>query len=70
MVCWSFQYQNWMMKTMFCFLSLDETIVQHGAEFNLGLHKYHGDNFSPRGHKYIREFECEKVPTTIYRVGV
>ena len=49
--------------------SLDETIVQHGAEFNLGLHKYHGDNFSPRGHKYIREFECEKVPTTIYRVG-
>lgn len=49
--------------------SLDETVVQHGAEFNLGLHKYHGDNFSPRGHKYIREFECEKVPTTIYRVG-
>lgn len=49
--------------------SLDETVIQHGAEFNLGLHKYHGDNFSPRGHKYIREFEVEKVPTTIYRVG-
>lgn len=49
--------------------SLDETVIQHGAEFNLGLHKYHGDVFSPRGHKYIREFECEKVPTTIYRVG-
>ena len=49
--------------------SLDETVIQHGAEFNLGLHKYGGDNFSPRGHKYIREFECEKVPTTIYRVG-
>lgn len=49
--------------------SLDETVVQHGAEFNLGLHKYQGDNFSPRGHKYIREFDCEKVPTTIYRVG-
>lgn len=49
--------------------SLDETVIQHGAEFNLGLHKYHGDTFSPRGHKYIREFECEKVPTTIYRVG-
>ena len=49
--------------------SLDETVIQHGAEFNLGLHKYHGDNFSPRGHKYIREFECEKVPTTWYRVG-
>lgn len=49
--------------------SLDETVIQHGAEFNLGLHKYHGDNYSPRGHKYIREFECEKVPTTLYRVG-
>ena len=49
--------------------SLDETVIQHGAEFNLGLHKYHGDNYSPRGHKYIREYECDKIPTTIYRVG-
>lgn len=49
--------------------SLDETVIQHGAEFNLGLHKYNGENFSPRGHKYIREFDCEKVPTTLYRVG-
>lgn len=49
--------------------SLDETVVQHGAEFNLGLHKYQGNNFSPLGHKYIREFNCDKVPTTIYRVG-
>lgn len=49
--------------------SLDETVVQHGAEFNLGLHKFQGDNFSPKGHKYIREFECEKIPVTTYRVG-
>ncbi len=49
--------------------SLDETVIQHGAEFNLGIHKYRGGTFSPRGHKYIREFDCEKVPTTIYRVG-
>ena len=49
--------------------SLDETVIQHGAEFNLGLHKYQGNNFSPRGHKYIREFDCQQVPTTIYRVG-
>ena len=27
--------------------SFDETVIQHGAEFNLGLHKYAGDNFSP-----------------------
>ena len=49
--------------------SLDVTVVQHGAEFNLGLHKYQGNNYSPKGHKYIREFDCDKVPTTIYRVG-
>ena len=49
--------------------SLDVTVVQHGAEFNLGLHKYQGNNFSPMGHKYIRKFDCDKVPTTIYRVG-
>jgi predicted glycogen debranching enzyme len=49
--------------------SLDETVVQHGAEFNLGLHKYQGNNFSPNGHKYIREFDCEHIPATIYRVG-
>ena len=49
--------------------SLDETVIQHGAEFNLGLHKYQGNNYSPNGHKYIREFQWEKVPTTIYRVG-
>lgn len=49
--------------------SLDETIIQHGAEFNLGLHKYQGDNYSPKGHKYIIHFEWDKVATTTYRVG-
>ena len=42
--------------------SLDPTVIQHGASFNLGLHKY-------QGHKYIREFDCDTVPTTLYRVG-
>ena len=49
--------------------SLDETVVQHGAEFNLGIHKYQGDNYSPKGHKYIVSFEWEQVPTWTYRVG-
>ena len=49
--------------------SLDETIIQHGAEFNLGVHEYEGGHFSPNGHKYIREFKCEVIPSTIYRVG-
>lgn len=49
--------------------SLDASVVQHGAEFNLGLHLYQGGVCSPNGHKYIREFNCDKVPTTRYRVG-
>ena len=49
--------------------SLDETVIQHGAEFNLGLHKYQGENYSPKGHKYIMSFEWDKVPTWIYRIG-
>jgi predicted glycogen debranching enzyme len=49
--------------------SFDETVVQHGAEFNLGLHKYAGGSFSPNGHKYIREYSCDSVPRTLYRVG-
>lgn len=49
--------------------SLDETVIQHGAEFNLGIHKYQGENFSPKGHKYIIGFEWDKIPTTYYRIG-
>lgn len=49
--------------------SFDETVIQHGAEFNLGIHKYDGNNYSPMGHKYIREFTCDFLPRTIYRVG-
>lgn len=49
--------------------SFDETVIQHGAEFNLGLHKYEGGSFSPNGHKYIREYTMETVPRTVYRVG-
>ena len=49
--------------------SLDETVIQRGAEFNLGIHRYAGDIYSPNGHKYIREFNCDNGPKTIYRVG-
>jgi predicted glycogen debranching enzyme len=49
--------------------SLDETVIQHGAEFNMGVHQYSNYHFSPNGHKYIRQYNCETVPQTIYRVG-
>lgn len=53
----------------FVFLSsLDETVVQHEAEFNLALHQFPGE-FNPLGHKYIEEFHNDPVPTTVYRVG-
>ena len=48
--------------------NLDETVIQHGREFNLGIHKYPG-NYEPRGHKYIVDFEYEPVFTLTYRVG-
>lgn len=47
---------------------LDETVIQHGQAFNLGIHKYPG-NYEPRGHKYIIDFEYEPVYTLTYRVG-
>jgi predicted glycogen debranching enzyme len=49
--------------------SLDETVIQHEAEFNLGVHQYPDYHFSPNGHKYVRQFEFDSVPYTIYRVG-
>jgi len=48
--------------------SLDETIVQHDQEFNLGIHKYPGEYY-PKGHKYARWFEMDPVWKMIYRVG-
>ena len=48
--------------------SLDESLIQHGKAFNLGIHRY-GDIYEPRGHKYIREFEIDKCVSIIYRVG-
>ena len=48
--------------------ALDETIVQHGQAFNLGIHKYPG-NYEPRGHKYIVDFEYEPIFALTYRVG-
>ncbi len=49
--------------------SLDETIIQYGAEFNLGVHKYSYNHYSPNGHKYLRRFDFDKVSESVYRVG-
>lgn len=49
--------------------SFDETVIQNDAEFNLGIHRYQGGNYEPKGHKYIRDIKFNKVPKTTYRVG-
>ncbi|MEI6454744.1 MAG: amylo-alpha-1,6-glucosidase [bacterium] len=49
--------------------SLDETVIQRESEFNLGIHKYPGNLYTPKGHKYIRDFVTEPIPKLTYRVG-
>ena len=49
--------------------SLDETVIQQEAEFNLGIHKYRGGTYHPKGHKYIRDFTVDEVPALQYKVG-
>ena len=41
--------------------TLDETVIQHEAQFNLGIHKFPGDFYEPKGHKYIRNFEFDTI---------
>ncbi len=48
--------------------ALDETVIQHGKEFHLGVRRYPGGVFHP-GHKYLRDFSSEPIPTLTYRVG-
>ncbi|MFJ1380668.1 glycogen debranching enzyme N-terminal domain-containing protein [Capnocytophaga canimorsus] len=48
--------------------SLDETIIQHGRDFNFAVHQY-PETYEPRGHKYIVDVSYEKAFTVIYQVG-
>jgi len=47
--------------------ALDETIIQHDKEFHLAVRKYPG--VLHPGHKYLREFKSDPIPTLIYHVG-
>lgn len=49
--------------------SLDLSVIQDKEEFNLGIHKYPGEVYHPKGHKYIQDFQSDPVPQIIYRVG-
>lgn len=49
--------------------SIDVTVVNNDKSFNIGLRKYKGDYYSPKGHKYLEDFEADVIPMRIYRVG-
>ncbi len=49
--------------------SLDINVVNNDRNFNIGIRKYKGDYFSPKGHKYLENFEVETIPVRIFRVG-
>lgn len=49
--------------------SLDVTVVNNDKSFNTGIRKYKGDYFSPKGHKYIEDFNTDSIPSRTYRVG-
>jgi predicted glycogen debranching enzyme len=49
--------------------SLDLTVIQHNASFNLAIHRYKGGVYNPKGHKYMREYITDPIPKITYRVG-
>jgi predicted glycogen debranching enzyme len=49
--------------------NLDETVIQRGAEFNLGIHQFPGGVYHPKGHRYMRDFGTDPIPHAVYRVG-
>lgn len=49
--------------------SFHETVIQNNAEFNLGIHKYRDNIYSPKGHKYVRDFQLDPTGKITWRVG-
>jgi len=49
--------------------AFDETLIQHNAEFNLGIRKYKGETYQPKGHKYLKDLTNEPIPRLTYAVG-
>lgn len=48
--------------------ALDESLHLGGRQFNLGIHCY-GDQYDPKGHKYVVDFEVDPTPAITYKVG-
>ena len=48
---------------------LDETIIQKGNKFHLGVRRFIDDHVEPRGNKYLYALDYERIPKYTYRVG-
>lgn len=49
--------------------SVDESVIQKDNSANLGIHKYKGGNYEPKGQKYIIDFTTEPIPKITYQIG-
>lgn len=49
--------------------SLDVSVVQGEEEFSLGIHRYKGGIYEPKGHTYIRNIEFDSIPKITYCIG-
>lgn len=49
--------------------SLDVSVVEGDEVLNLGIHKFDDDHYSPKGHKYLKDFNTELIPSLSYAVG-
>lgn len=49
--------------------SLDVSLIQGEEEFMLGIHRYKGGIYEPKGHIYIRNIEFDYLPKITYRIG-
>jgi predicted glycogen debranching enzyme len=49
--------------------SLDISVVQGEDEFNLGIHRYRGGHYDPKGHIYIHNIVFGLIPKITYRIG-
>lgn len=50
--------------------SLDLSVLQGEEEFNLGIHRYKGGLYNPKGHKYIRDIDFGNVTKFTFRIGI
>ncbi len=48
---------------------LDETIINHQTEFQLGARCYRNALYDPQGYKYLHHFEFLRAPKYTYRAG-